>query len=376
MRQVDDNARTWAEIDLSALKHNLDIARNTGKRVMCVIKANAYGHGAIKCGLFLEKNGADAFAVACLSAAIDLREAGITLPILVLGNTPASYADLLAHYRITQTLTDFDYACGLSSEAVRQNIVVESHIKIDTGMSRSGILAQNAAEIASAVKYAEEMCYFPGLNVTCMYTHLCVADTPSEIEFTKAQTDSFLAVREGLRSRGIDNLTCHIGNSAAIMNNNTELCDMVREGIMLYGLYPDSMNRESGDLRPAMTLKSKVVQLKTVPAGATVGYGRTFAAERDTKVAIVAAGYADGYPRRLSNQAYVVINGKRYAQIGRVCMDVIMVDVTDSDVAFGDEVVLFGGSGMSIEEVAQIVGTINYEIASLVTPRATKVYKY
>lgn len=125
-----------------------------------------------------------------------------------------------------------------------------------------------------------------------------------------------------------------------------------------------------------MTLKSKVVQLKTVPAGATVGYGRTFAAERDTKVAIVAAGYADGYPRRLSNQAYVLINGKRYAQIGRVCMDVIMVDVTDSDVALGDEVVLFGGSGMSIEEVAQIVGTINYEIASLVTPRATKVYKY
>lgn len=374
MHEPTIRSRTWAEINLGALKHNLGIAKATGKKVMCVIKADAYGHGAVACGRFLEENGADAFAVACLSEALELRRAGIELPILILGYTPAQYADSLAAYAITQTVVDEQSAIEMNNAAKRAGVTVEVHIKLDTGMSRTGIMCQGEAFYDSAACCAERICELGNLNVTGMYTHLAAADSPEEIEYTQWQIDSFTAVRDRLESRGVTPAICHASNSAAIMNNPNAHFDMVREGIMLYGLYPDSIPRVTGPLMPVMTLKSRVAQIREFPEGTTVSYGRTYRAKSPIKCAVISAGYADGYPRRLSNRSHIKIGGESYPQIGRVCMDVIMADITGGSVQRGDEVVLFGAKGMSLEEVAQEVGTINYEIACLVTCRAKRVY--
>ena len=374
MHEPTNRSRTWAEINLGALKHNLGIAKATGKKVMCVIKADAYGHGAVECGRYLEKNGADALAVACLSEALELRRAGIELPILILGYTPAEYADNLAIYAIAQTVVDEQSAIELNNAAKQAGVTVEVHIKIDTGMSRTGLMCQGDAYYASAACSAERICGLGNLNVAGMYTHLAAADSPEELEYTKWQIDNFTAIMDRLESRGIRPAICHASNSAAIMNNPNAHFDMVREGIMLYGLYPDSIPRETGPLMPVMTLKSRVAQIREFPEGTTVSYGRTFRAKSPIRCAVISAGYADGYPRRLSNRAHIRIAGESYLQIGRVCMDMIMADVTGSNIQRGDEVVLFGAKGMSLEEVAQEVGTINYEIACLVTCRAKRVY--
>ena len=373
MYTINDTSRSWAEIDLSALKHNLGIAKSCGKRVMCVIKANAYGHGAVECGKFLEKNGADAFAVACLQEALELRSAGITLPILILGYTPAEYASVLSENRLEQTLVDREYAEELNASAKAAGCTVAAHIKLDTGMSRSGLLAQGADNIAKATDDAEFMYRLENIDVTGIYTHMSVADTPSEDDYTAWQIQNFNAVIDNLSKRGITIKTRHMSNSAGIMEHPEAHFDMVREGIMLYGLYPDSMPRE-GALKPVMTLKARVGQVRELPEGTTVSYGRTYKADKPIKTAVVTIGYADGYPRRVSNNAYAVINGRRYRQIGRVCMDMIMLDVTGSDVKRGDAVTLFGEGGMTVEEVSQIVGTINYELTCLVTPRAKRIY--
>ena len=374
MHEPTIRSRTWAEINLGALKHNLGIAKATGKKVMCVIKADAYGHGAVECGRFLEENGADAFAVACLSEALELRRAGIELPILILGYTTAEYADSLAAYTIAQTVTDEQSAIELNNAAKQAGVTVEVHIKLDTGMSRTGLMCQGDTFYDLAASSAEKICGLGNLNVTGMYTHLAVADSPDENEYTKWQIDNFTAIMDMLESRGIRPAICHASNSAAIMNNPNAHFDMVREGIMLYGLYPDSVPRETGPLMPVMTLKSRIAQIREFPEGTTVSYGRTYRAKSPIRCAVISAGYADGYPRRLSNRAHIQIAGKSYPQIGRVCMDMIMADVTGGSVQRGDEVVLFGEGGMSLEEVAQEVGTINYEIACLVTCRAKRVY--
>ena len=374
MHEPTIRSRTWAEINLGALKHNLGIAKATGKKVMCVIKADAYGHGAVECGRFLEENGADAFAVACLSEALELRRAGIELPILILGYTTAEYADSLAAYTKAQTVTDEQSAIELNNAAKQAGVTVEVHIKLDTGMSRTGLMCQGDTFYDLAASSAEKICGLGNLNVTGMYTHLAVADSPDENEYTKWQIDNFTAIMDMLESRGIRPAICHASNSAAIMNNPNAHFDMVREGIMLYGLYPDSVPRETGPLMPVMTLKSRIAQIREFPEGTTVSYGRTYRAKSPIRCAVISAGYADGYPRRLSNRAHIQIAGKSYPQIGRVCMDMIMADVTGGSVQRGDEVVLFGEGGMSLEEVAQEVGTINYEIACLVTCRAKRVY--
>lgn len=376
MYGIDEKARTWAQIDLGAMKHNLDIAKRTGVKVMCVIKANAYGHGAVVCGRFLQENGADAFAVACLSEAVELRENGITLPVLVLGHTPCKYAKTLADLHIEQTAVDEEAARELSAAAKKAGVTVSVHIKIDTGMSRSGVLARGDEHVKSAIDAAERITKLENINVVGMYTHLSVADSPDEDEYTRSQIGYFTAVRDGLEARGIHIETCHASNSAGIMYYPEARFDMVREGIMLYGLYPDSMPNSSGLLKPVMTLKSRVGQVRFLPAGTTVSYDRTYKTERETKTAVVTVGYADGYPRRLSNSTYAVVNGKRCRQIGRICMDMMILDATDIEVERGDEVTLLGEGAMSMEEASQIVGTINYELTCLVTDRAQRVYIY
>ena len=346
---ASETTRAWAEIDLGALKHNFEYAKKrSDRRVICVLKADAYGHGAVKCGQFLQQHGAEMFAVAALSEAVELRENGITIPILILGYTAPECAEILSRLNIEQTVVDEAHAAALNCAAGRSN-----H--------------------SEAVEAAERIYHMKNLDTVGMYTHFAVADDPSQKAFTDFQYNNYLAVFNGLAAHGIRIKNCHVSNSAAILTDVKHF-DSVREGIMLYGMYPDSEPVENGPLKPVMTLKARVSQVRNLPKGATVSYGRTYRAEEGITSAVIPAGYADGYPRRLSNMGKVFINGKAYNQIGRICMDVCMADVTGGDVRQGDEAILFGRGGMSIEDVAQIVGTINYELTCLVTERANRVY--
>lgn len=374
METLSPAARTWAEIDCNALLHNFNIARRTGKKVMCVIKADAYGHGAVRCGRFLELHGADAFAVACLQEALDLRAGGITRPVLILGHTSAEYAALLAANTITQTVVDESAANELDAAARAAGVTVDVHIKLDTGMSRAGLLAQGAENGMQAAQAAERICRLPNLRVAGMYTHFSVADTPAEDAYTAWQLENYMRVYRYLSEKGLRPETCHTSNSACILAHPETQIDMVREGIMLYGMYPDSVPRQ-GELRPVMTLKTRVSQVRALPAGTTVSYGRTYRSDAPFQTAVMLAGYADGYPRRLSNNTTVTIHGKRYPQVGRICMDMCMANITGAeDIARGDEVTLIGGDSITWEEAAEKVGTINYELTCLVTARTKRIY--
>ena len=370
---VSSTARTWAEIDLANLLHNFNLAKACGKKVMCVIKADAYGHGAVRCGRFLETCGADAFAVACLAEAIELRDGGITKPILILGYTAAEYAKLLAQYGVAQTLVDESHALEMSAAAKAAGVEVECHVKLDTGMSRAGLYSQGRKAALAAAEAVERVMRLHGIRVSGMYTHFSVADTPSEDDYTAWQLENYNIVLDELTNKGLRPETCHTSNSACIMSHPETVVDMVREGIMLYGLYPDSAP-QVGPLKSVMTLKTRVSQVKDFPAGTTVSYGRTFKADAPFTSAVMLAGYADGYPRRLSNSTSVAINGKRYPQVGRICMDMSMALVDKSEVKRGDAVTLIGADSISWEEAAKIVGTINYELTCLVTARAERVY--
>ncbi|MBQ2110912.1 MAG: alanine racemase [Clostridia bacterium] len=372
MQNEDKTARTWVEIDLKALKHNLDYAkRNIGRKVICVIKADAYGHGAVQCGKYLEANGADMFAVATFWEALELRDAGIKLPILVLGYTDPVHAEQIAALDLEQTIVDEAHAVAMNRAAKELGVTVKVHVGIDTGMSRIGVFAQ--ANHREAVDAVERICNMSNLDVTGMYTHFAAADDPAQYDFTSFQYRNYATVFNGLAERGIRIPNCHVSNSAAILSSPVHF-DSIREGIILYGLYPNSRPVEYGVLEPVMTLKSRVTQVRELPAGATVSYGRTFTVTEPIRSAVICAGYADGYNRRLSNQARIAINNRFYPQIGRICMDVAMANVTGGDVKPGDEAILFGKGGMSLEEVSQIVGTINYELACLVSKRVPRVY--
>lgn len=367
--------RTWAEIDLDALRSNLRVAHNkTGKKVMCVIKGDAHGHGAVACGAALARAGADAFAVACLDEAITLRTSGIVQPILILGWTPAEFAEEIVAHDLCQSVMDPAYACQLNAALAGTSRPIGIHVKLDTGMSRTGILAQN--DPVQAAKTVMEIDALPHLCVEGIFTHFAAADMPCKDDFTAQQIRNYQAVLQELDNLGFDRpILRHAGNSAAILFHPEAHFDMVRAGVMLYGLSPTNDWSFEHDLRPILSLKSRVAQVKTLPAGACVSYGCTYETRQETKVAVVAAGYADAYPRALSNRgAYAVINGCRCRQIGRICMDMCMFDVTGVEVNTGDEVILYGAGGMSLEEVTNLTGGINCEPTSLLTQRVARVY--
>lgn len=366
--------RAWAEIDLEALVQNFHYAKAmTGKQVMCVIKGDAHGHGAIACGKVLEANGADAFGVACLEEGIALRQSGSKLPILVLGWTPAEFAGELIRYDLTQSVLDEAYAIQLSSAA---EAPVRVHIKLDTGMSRTGILAQT--DPAAAAQTILRISKLPNLDVTGIFTHFAAADMPEKDDFTAWQRMNYEAVLAELERLGFHHpVTRHVGNSAAILYHPETHFDMVRMGVMMYGLYPDGVWQPDGPLKPILSLKARVAQVKELPEGACISYGCTATTVRPTKIAVVSAGYADAYPRSLSNHgAYAVIKGIKCPQIGRVCMDLCMFDITDAPVEIcrGDEVILYGKGGMPMEEVARLGNTINCQPLAVLTNRVHKVY--
>ncbi len=368
--------RTWAEIDIDALIHNFNIIKQTAKTAVCaVVKANAYGHAVDIIAPILQENGADFFAVSNIEEAIELRNIGITKPILILGYTPCEYAYELAHYDISQCVYSLEYAHQLSLEAVNQNINIKIHIKLDTGMSRIGFNCRDGS--LCGINDAITAAHLDGFIVEGVFTHFAASDR-NEIQedgFTDQQYNRFCKAIDTLKSSGLNPQICHCCNSAGLCQDNDKHLDMCRAGIILYGLTPSADLKLPQDFISVMSLKSVVSQVKQIHAGDTVSYGRTFKAESDMTVATISCGYADGYPRLLSNKGYVLINGCRANIIGRVCMDQFCVDVTDiPNVTRGDEVLLWG-SDLPVKELAEAIGTINYELVCGVSSRVKRIKK-
>lgn len=367
------NKRTWAEIDLDALVHNYHIAKAADAHVMPVIKADAYGHGACICAKTLVEAGADRFAVSCMDEALELRQAGITADILILGYTAPDSFDRLIEQGITQTVMSVEYAQALSDAAQAKKAMVKVHVKLDTGMARLGLCVRKAQEVEQAAADVARICQMDGLQVEGIFTHFAVSDLPDQ-DFTKQQEKLFAAVIEQVEMNGFSIPIKHCANSGAILNHPEYRFDMVRQGIMLYGEKPDGSCPDVG-LRPVMTLKSMVAFCSVLRAEETVSYGRTYTADRDIPIAVISVGYADGYRRALSGKGWVSINGCRCPIIGRVCMDQMMVDISNCpDVKQGQEVTVMGGDGPSMNELAQICDTINYELMCAISVRVPRVY--
>lgn len=369
--------RTWAEIDLDALEHNYKTACALagGAAVMPVIKADAYGHGAPYAARCLEGLGAAYFAVSNLDEAKQLRNAGIRAHILILGYTPPDDFPQLFSLRLTQTVMSLDYASALSAAAAACGARACVHIKADTGMGRLGLDARRYASLDKTVSAIRQICAMPGLECEGIFTHFAVSDAPAQ-PYTEEQLALFLTLLERLEQAGITFPLRHASNSGGILNYPGARLDMVRQGISLYGMYPDSGCMDAG-LKPVMRLVTVVTQVHPLRAGETVSYGRTYTAEKDGVVAVLAAGYADGYPRLLSNRACVSIHGRRCPVLGRVCMDQMIVDVTDvPGVKAGDQAVLFGGGPgePTAGELAELAGTIHYELLCNVSARVPRVY--
>lgn len=367
--------RTWAEIDLSALIHNFDIIKSKAApaKTMVVVKADAYGHSVEDIAPVLDKAGADSFAVSNIDEALELRKIGITKPILVLGYTPIEAAQLLYTNNISQCVYSLEYAKALSAEAVLKNLKIKIHIKLDTGMSRLGFNCRDNSleQIEDAIEAAKlDNFYLEGI-----FTHFSVADRTPDLEdgFTNDQFSRFLLAKKKFLDSGLFPEYCHCCNSAATLFDSDKHLDICRPGIILYGLTPSYDLDLQENLIPVMTLKSVVSMVKEIKKGDVVSYGKTFKAEKDIKVATVSAGYADGYPRLLSNKAYVLINGKKANVLGRVCMDQMCVDVSKiENVKMGDEVILFGKE-LPVEVLAEICGTINYELVCGISKRVPRV---
>ena len=367
--------RTWTEIDLSNLEHNYRALRAMlpqGCRFLGVVKADAYGHGAVQVARRLETLGAEYLAVACLDEALELRQAGITTPVLILGYTPADRAGELLEHGITQTVYDADMALALSTAAAAAGRTLKIHIKADTGMSRLGWLC-GGEDQSAAVEAIAQVCALPGLEAEGIYTHFANAD--GDEDYTMLQFTRFLDLLEALKERGITFAIRHCAASAAALKFPCTHLDMVRPGIALYGHYPDPSceGLDGPGLRPVMTLKTRVASVKAVPAGTPVSYGCTHVLDRETKLAALTIGYADGLPRLCSDKLEVLIGGQRAPVVGRICMDMCMADVTGLDVAPGDEVEVFG-EHLPIEDVAALAATIQYELLCAVSPRVHRAY--
>ena len=365
-------SNTYAKIDLDAIKENFAAIRQRANApVMAVVKADAYGHGAVRVARVLEQDCAF-FGVSSVAEAVELRQAGIVKPILILGHVhPATFPAVVLH-DIRIPLFDYEDACALSEEARKQDKTARFHFAVDTGMSRIGFQATEASADL-CVKIAA----LPGLKAEGLFSHFATADE-TDLSKTNRQAELFKAFDGMLKARGIHIPIRHLDNSAGIMNFRCHY-EMVRAGIVLYGLYPSGeVDTKLLQLKPAMSWHSRVSYVKTLEPGREISYGGTFKVEKPIRVATVTAGYADGYRRSLSGCFYVLIRGKRANILGRVCMDQLLVDVTEiPDVQAGDEVVLLGSSGsetISAEAIAAAAGSFNYEQVCDLSHRVSRVY--
>ena len=369
---IFDTLRTWAEVDLDAIEHNFLAARNhlpKNMKLLVTIKANAYGHGAVTVAKLLEGK-ADYFALAAMDEAVQLRQAGIQTPLLILGPVVQSDYPRAAQYGVALTVSSLAEAKAISAcgEAAGQKIAV--HFALDTGMSRIGFACTE-----EAAREITEAASLPGIQAEGIFSHYALADSKDK-SYVNLQTDNF---RRMLDMIGVDFPIRHLYNSAAIVEQEPEF-DMAREGIILYGLLPSGEVDLSriGGVKPAMALRSHVSFIKSVPAGTPISYGCTYRPEKNAVIATVMAGYADGVPRLLSGCGEVIIRGMKAPIVGRVCMDQFMVDVTHvPDVCAGDVVTIFGTDGaetITADEVAEKTGTIGYELVCGIAPRVPRVY--
>lgn len=373
--------RTWAEINLDAAERNFKTIRKSigDAKLCCVVKADGYGHGAGQLAKLYESLGADFFAVSNIDEAIELRDAEISKPILILGYTPVAEAKKLARYRITQAVFGLDYALALSRECVKEKVTVDVHVKIDTGMSRIGFMCQSFPEDMQSIYDIAHVCALDNLKVKGIMAHFSVADEGvCGRAFTQDQLDSFNYVVETLGDMGIKFDIVHHANSGATEYYPAAHLSMVRAGIILYGLAPNPAIKPRFELEPLMTLKSTVSFVKDLRAGCSVSYGRTFTATRDMRVATVPIGYADGYFRSISEEGYMSVKGKKAKILGRICMDQTIIDVTDIEgVEIGDEVTVFSNgadNAPTANDLAEMAGTINYEIICAVSKRVPREY--
>lgn len=367
--------RVEADIDLSAIRTNIQSMKSLipkGKKLLAVIKANAYGHGAIEVANALD-DLADYYGVACIDEAVELRNAGIKKPILILGMSDESMFEDVVKYEVTQTIFTLAQGKALSRAAGKLGKTARLHIKIDTGMNRIGFPC-NKESIPDIVAISK----LPYLNMEGIFTHYFKADSKDKASAMK-QLEDYTRMLKWLEEAGVCFPVRHISNSAGIMEMPNDIYDMVRSGISTYGLYPsEEMDKEACVLYPAMQFKSRITYIKTVPAGETVGYGGTYRLDVDKKIATVGVGYADGYPRALSNRGRMLVRGQYAPVVGRVCMDQTMIDVSNiEDVEIGDEVVMVGKQGdhiLSVEELSGMSASFNYEFVCNINRRVPRVF--
>ncbi len=365
---------TYAEVDLGAIAHNIQtIKHHIGPNValMAVVKANAYGHGAVEVARVALAHGAARLAVARIEEGIDLRAAGITAPILVMNYTPPENVEASIEHDLTLTVTEESVAERVSDLAQHYKKTMRIHIKVDTGMGRFGLMPDDV------LPFWECLAALPNIIVEGIFSHFSVADLADK-SYTWQQSKTFQTVLGRLEAAGYRVPLCHIANSAATLDLPATHLNAVRVGIAMYGLWPSGDSEPVLPLKPAFTLKSRVAQVQTLPTGASVSYGRTYITPRTMPVALIPVGYGDGYHRLVSNRGAVLINGKRAPLVGRVCMDQFVVDISDvGPVALDDEVVLVGKQGqgcISAEEVARWAETINYEVTTSILPRVARVF--
>lgn len=372
----NDYYRAQANINLEAIKSNVcQIKSRLSKdtKLMVIVKADAYGHGAIAVSKVLENGIVDAYGVAIIEEAIELRKAGLTKPILILGYTPKEQFDLVVNYDVMQTVYQYEMAEELSKEATKQGKTAKIHIKIDTGMSRLGFCDSDESLIT-----IKKIASLEGIHIDGVFSHFAKADETDELS-VKMQIKRFDDFTELLKQEGLHIPIRHIANSAGMIEFPEAEYDMVRCGIVTYGIYPSKeVNHKTFNLIPAMELKSHVIYIKEVDEGTGISYGSTFITKRKTKVATIPIGYADGYSRNMSNTGKVIIRGQYAPIIGRICMDYFMVDVTDiDDVNQGDVVTLLGRDGeceISVETLADWSHSFPYEMICTVGKRVPRVY--
>lgn len=376
MITLEEIRPVWVEINLDNLEHNIkEVRKNINKDVLvtAVVKANAYGHGSVDVvNTFLE-NGADRLAVAMLTEAIELRNENVKLPILILGYTPSIQFDKVIEYDLIQTVYNYEDARILSDIATRMNKKATIHIKLDTGMSRIGFLPNE-----ETVEKILQISKLSNVYMEGMYTHFAKADETDKTH-TKKQFEKYMNICDELEKKGLHIKIKHVSNSASIIDLPDYNLDMVRAGIMIYGLYPsDEVNKNDILLKPAMTLKAKITHIKTVPEGTGISYGQIFKADKKSKIGTLPLGYADGFTRLFTGKSQVYVKGKKVDIVGKICMDQCMIDLTEvEEVSVGDEVILFGYGEEgypTVDELAEKIGTINYEIVCMVGRRVPRVY--
>ena len=361
----------WIEVNLDAIKNNVEVARRNLKpstKLCAVVKANAYGHGAVEVAKEAAAAGVDFFAVALPQEGIELREAGITQPIVVLGILLPKVAPLVVKYNLSYAVFDEERLMALNDAALAQHTKAKVHIVVDTGMHRIGL------HVSAAGAFAAKAAKLPGIEVEGMFSHFATADGEKK-DYAAYQYQRFLTAAGEIEKQGVHIPVKHIANSAAIAELPQYQLDMVRQGITLYGMRPADITAPYEDYRPAMVVKALVGFVKTLPAGADIGYGRTFTTKKPSVIATVPLGYADGLNRALSNKGYMIIRGQKAPIVGRICMDQVMLDITDiTDVKVGDEIIVFGGPELPFETVARWQQTICYEVTCGLSLRLPRIY--